>query len=298
MTLREFNKYGGTVPACMRALAKQRIAAGGAMGLEKKRYVLLLVSSIVYDSFKRLGSGKLRFRKALTKRKHAMRRPVRVSTTSSTARTHLITSIARLAPPSPLKPPVRLATNRTPMTNRTTNKTLMRSAKKNQPKFDANYKQGRFASPAKSPAPPFRVPSTAFNPILPKTPSYPKRIAKWNESVMSINGTPLAFPRHTAVDDDDAATVVSSERGSHAIIRKDHTHDNLSSRSSSSTAHSTTFTGPTITIPTAKGQVLQFDPISMSPGSFEKLPGLTDSAKKHAKDEMMRIVQNLAKWHI
>lgn len=298
MTLKEFDKYGGTIPACVQALFKQRIAAGGAMGLEKKRYVLLLISSIVYDSFEQLGGGKLRFRKELTKRRHAIRRTVRVSTMNDDARTRLITSIARLAPPSPLKPHTRFATNRTPMTNRTANKTLMRSAKKNQPKFDANSKQGRFASPAKSPAPPFRIPSTAFNPVLPKTPSYPKRIARWNESVMSINGTPLAFPRHVAVDDDDAATIVSSERGSHAITRKDHTHDNFSSRSSSSTAHSTSFTGPTITIPTAKGQVLQFDPISMSPGSFEKLPGLTDSAKKLAKDEMMRIVQNLAKWHI
>jgi hypothetical protein len=186
------------------------------------------------------------------------------------------------------------------MVNRTalTKKTLMHSAKKDQPKFEVNYKQGRFASPTKSTTPPFRIPSTAFNPVLPKTPSYPKRIAKWNESVMSINGTPLAFPRHAAVDDDDAATVVSSERGSHVIIRKEHPNDNFSSRSSSSTAHSANITYPTITIPSTKGQVLQFDPISMSPGSFEKLPGLTDSAKKHAKDEMMRIVQHLAKWHI
>jgi hypothetical protein len=213
---------------------------------------------------------------------------------NNTARTHLTTSIARLAPPSPLKPHARPVTNR--MANQVaTNKTPMRSAKKHQPKFEANSKQGRFASPTKSTAPPFRVPSTAFDPVLPKTPSYPKRIAKWNESVISINGTPLAFPKQ---DDDDAATVVDSERGSHAAIRKEHTHENFSSRSSSSTIHSTSFTGPTITIPTTKGQVLQFDPISMSPGSFEKLPGLTDSAKKHAKDEMMRIVQNLAKWHI
>ena len=183
------------------------------------------------------------------------------------------------------------------MTNRTANKTLIRSAKKNRTRIEGNHKQGRFASPTKSPAP-FCVPSTAFNPVLPKTPLYPKRIAKWNESVVSINGTPLAFPRRGGMDDDDAATVVSSERGSHGITRKEHTHDDVSSRSSSSTAHSTSFTCPTISIPTTKGQVLQFDPISMSPGSFEKLPGLTDSAKKHAKDEMMRIVRNLAKWHI
>jgi hypothetical protein len=38
---------------------------------------------------------------------------------NNTARAHLIASIARLAPLSPLKPHARLATNRTPMTNRT-----------------------------------------------------------------------------------------------------------------------------------------------------------------------------------
>jgi len=298
MTLREFDKYGGTVAAGVQALCKQRIAAGEAIGLEKKRYILLSLFSTIFDLFGLLGSGKLRFRMELIQRKLAMRRIVRILAMNNTVRMRLITYTARLAPASPLKPHMRLATNRTPMANRTANKTLMRSVKKNQPKHEANYKQGRFASPTKPPAPPFRLPSTAFNPVLPKTPSYPKRIAKWNESVMSINGSPLAFPRHGAMDDDDAATVVSSERGSHAIICKEGAHDNFSSRLSSSTVGSTSFTGPTITIPTTKGQVLRFDPVSMSPGSFEKLPGLTDSAKKHAKDEMMRIVQNLAKWHI
>jgi hypothetical protein len=79
MTLREFDKYGGTVAACVQALCKQRIAAGEAIGLEKKRRVLLIVSSTVFDSFERLESGKLQSRKELTKRKPATRRTVRVS---------------------------------------------------------------------------------------------------------------------------------------------------------------------------------------------------------------------------
>jgi Nbl1 / Borealin N terminal len=54
MTLREFDKYGGTVPACVQALCKQRIAAGEEMGLERKRYDLLLVSSSIFDSCGRL----------------------------------------------------------------------------------------------------------------------------------------------------------------------------------------------------------------------------------------------------
>jgi hypothetical protein len=78
MTLREFGKHGGTVAACVQALCKQRIAAGEPMGLEKKRCILLLVSCTIFDSFGRLGSGKPRSRKELTKSKHALRRIVRV----------------------------------------------------------------------------------------------------------------------------------------------------------------------------------------------------------------------------
>src|SRR5260370_14199170 len=51
MTLREFDRYGGTITACVQALCKQRIAAGEEMGLDRKRYVLLLVPYIVFDSF-------------------------------------------------------------------------------------------------------------------------------------------------------------------------------------------------------------------------------------------------------
>jgi len=78
MTLREFDKYGGTVAACVQALCKQRIAAGEAMGLEKKRCILLLIFCTIFDSFGRLGSGKQRSRMELTKSKHATRRTVRV----------------------------------------------------------------------------------------------------------------------------------------------------------------------------------------------------------------------------
>jgi hypothetical protein len=50
MTLREFDKYGGTVAACVQALCKQRIAAGEEKGLDRKRYVLIIVSSTIIDS--------------------------------------------------------------------------------------------------------------------------------------------------------------------------------------------------------------------------------------------------------
>jgi len=49
MTLREFGKYGGTVATCVQALCKQRIATSEAMGLEKKRSVLSLVYSTIFD---------------------------------------------------------------------------------------------------------------------------------------------------------------------------------------------------------------------------------------------------------
>ena len=54
-----------------------------------------------------------------------------------------------------------------------------------------------------------------------------------------------------------------------------------------------------ITIPTKDGHLLEFDPLQTSPGAFDALEGISDSAKKHAKEDMGRLVQGaLSKWKI
>lgn len=54
-----------------------------------------------------------------------------------------------------------------------------------------------------------------------------------------------------------------------------------------------------VTIPTKDGHLLEFDPLQTSPGTLDALEGISDSAKKQAKEEMGRLVQTaLSKWKI
>ncbi|KAF8548925.1 hypothetical protein OG21DRAFT_1479034 [Imleria badia] len=54
-----------------------------------------------------------------------------------------------------------------------------------------------------------------------------------------------------------------------------------------------------VSIPTRDGHLLEFDPLSTSPRSLDKLVGITDSAKKQAKEEMARLVKEaVRKWVI
>lgn len=57
--------------------------------------------------------------------------------------------------------------------------------------------------------------------------------------------------------------------------------------------------GPTVQVPVKDGAVLELDPLTASPGALDAVPGLSDSAKKVARDEMARLVSGaLAKWSI
>ncbi|KAG8214888.1 hypothetical protein J3R82DRAFT_10059 [Butyriboletus roseoflavus] len=54
-----------------------------------------------------------------------------------------------------------------------------------------------------------------------------------------------------------------------------------------------------VSIPMKDGHLLEFDPLSTSPRALDKLVGITDSAKKQAKEEMARLVKEaVRKWVI
>ncbi|KAG6844609.1 hypothetical protein H0H87_005543 [Tephrocybe sp. NHM501043] len=54
-----------------------------------------------------------------------------------------------------------------------------------------------------------------------------------------------------------------------------------------------------VAIPTKDGHLLEFDPLQTSPGALDALEGISDSAKKHARVEMGRLVQQAVdKWKI
>jgi len=67
----------------------------------------------------------------------------------------------------------------------------------------------------------------------------------------------------------------------------------LSSLSSSSSARAV------VAISTSDGHVLEFDPLQTSPRALDALVGITDSAKRQAREEMARLVQAAVnKWSI
>jgi hypothetical protein len=54
-----------------------------------------------------------------------------------------------------------------------------------------------------------------------------------------------------------------------------------------------------VAVPTRDGHLLEFDPLLTSPGALDMLEGLTDSAKKQAKEDMSKLVQAaVAKWTV
>ena len=54
-----------------------------------------------------------------------------------------------------------------------------------------------------------------------------------------------------------------------------------------------------VAVPTRDGHLLEFDPLLTSPGALDKLEGITDSAKKQAKDDMSKLVKAaVAKWTV
>ncbi|CAE6455252.1 hypothetical protein ACGC1H_004529 [Rhizoctonia solani] len=54
-----------------------------------------------------------------------------------------------------------------------------------------------------------------------------------------------------------------------------------------------------VMLPTASGEVLELDPLVASPGAVDALEGISDSAKKMAKEEMVRFVtEAVAKWNV
>lgn len=54
-----------------------------------------------------------------------------------------------------------------------------------------------------------------------------------------------------------------------------------------------------VMLPTASGEVLELDPLQASPGAVDALEGISDSAKKMAKEEMVRFVtEAVARWKV
>jgi hypothetical protein len=152
--------------------------------------------------------------------------------------------------------------------------------------------------------------------------------------MLSINGSPLANPYELGlewlaegdvVDDGGPNRPVLKRTASNIVIRRDpsfvvasntsgtlnhhqagrsrsdsQSHPNSNSRAGGGIAASNSgHMAARVAVPTRDGHLLEFDPLLTSPGTLDKLEGITDSAKKQAKEDMSKLMQAaVAKWTV
>jgi len=76
-------------------------------------------------------------------------------------------------------------------------------------------------------------------------------------------------------------------------------HSRSNSRAGGIAAPNSGHMAARVAVPTRDGHLLEFDPLLTSPGALDKLEGITDSAKKQAKEDMSRLVKAaVAKWNV
>ncbi|KAL5482783.1 hypothetical protein ACEPAI_9378 [Sanghuangporus weigelae] len=334
ITMGEFaDKYNGDINACLRGLQRER--QGGEPTLDsasrKRKWK---------DTEDPLVSGNSESPRA----PKTGSSPLKLLLNKS----RMMVDIARVASPVKMDAAklLKARLNKTPKSIRTTRNLYPHLGPNSPSKPSSSRPMSRFMSPTKasssrnvSASSTSRVPSSNFNPVLPKAPAYP-RLPRKDESVMSVNGSPLAFPLPRERERDAIPDTIGERdevtdrhhpfkfnRQQSIVIRKasafstgsneNHiprsqspsraAHSSSGSSTSMSSVPSTTdgsVLGPAhpsafMRVPTKDGLVLEFDPFSTSPAELDALEGITNSAKKQAREDMTRLVQTaLERWKI
>ena len=101
-----------------------------------------------------------------------------------------------------------------------------------------------------------------------------------------------------------SASDTSNGLNHHHRVERSRSNGNLQSQTQPQLVQSRSDSHPAsmaarVAVPTRDGHLLEFDPLLTSPGALDKLEGITDSAKKQAKDDMSKLVQAaVAKWTV
>lgn len=117
-------------------------------------------------------------------------------------------------------------------------------------------------------------------------------------------GAPSSFGSHSRSTSQASTLVGTSQspiepQGSFSMDKEHRNQPTVSERASADDP----FAGPSfsalVSVQTKDGHVLEFNPLQTSPEELDALEGITDSAKKQAKDDMARMIQaTFQKWKI
>ncbi|KAJ6508877.1 hypothetical protein C8R45DRAFT_893749 [Mycena sanguinolenta] len=377
MKMRDFGaKYNGNIQAALRGVQREKFAAAGATEIDKSTRKRKWVASQDDASEKAAKNARLTV--------SPQKKPGSSTGPGTAQRARNLAAKASTLPrsfgsPSPQKFRAPFNTNASTHSPRPIPRAPLSPSKLKQ---------------ANNPPPRSRVPSiTTFNPMVPKTPGYPSgsiRLPRKNESMLSVNGSPIANPYEVWQGDGDASAPLAPARTlkrtkSSITIQwdpsyTDSSHSHTPSQSSlyqssssmSSLDGNTTINAPPsqphqplahphlhhghtksqtqflqfkfpqmppqtqsqsqptsshsqpteptaaatpaarqplshtrsqstmpVTLATKDGYKLLFDALQTSPGEIDALEGISDSAKKQAREEMRMLVRAAVdKWTI
>ncbi|PCH40246.1 hypothetical protein WOLCODRAFT_98569 [Wolfiporia cocos MD-104 SS10] len=335
ITLREFARYGGDVQECVRGLRRARLGAeepAPDRSTRKRKWV-------AEQDAKAESSAQAAAREAEAESSRGVKSARTVIATTATPKKKVgypsgLGSAQRPRFAVPKTPGTRIpsAAMASPSPHR-----AAASRPTHLPRIPP-----RATTPSKLPTPSeplhtklARPPSVnVFNPSLPLSqPRWPRK----DESMLSVNGSPLKNPfqlgldgylKTVAGDDGDGGPESEGNEGESArkrprlqkssiIIRQ----SSLSQPHSRANSNSTANTGGSraedvqngedaqnsalpalsalVSVPTLDGHVLEFDPWQTSPAEIDALQAISDDAKQQAKEDMARLIQAaVERWKI
>ncbi|KAI0689072.1 hypothetical protein BC835DRAFT_279826 [Cytidiella melzeri] len=339
MTMRDFAKYNGDIKKAVQGI--QAESYGQVEGIDRTTRKRKWIESQEQEA-EQLGS-----KTAVGEDGSKPMKNARMTSASPKKPSNTAANPARARLPNIMKTPShmrtanRIPSARTPSPHKSAMPRPLPSAFPTSRPTSPTKTKIPFASPSKPRLP--TAPSTShFNPSIAgsSSSSYPRWPRK-DESMLSVNGSPIANPlnldlstwlsRNRELDNDEPESMRGKagqgaqghNRATSIVVRSTSSStypgsSHLRSNSNSAVPHMNgKFSGfvPTrstpkpdaaekpvaalVSVPTADGHLLEFDPFRTSPGEIDALEGITHSAKKKAKDDMRSLVkQAVERWRI
>ncbi|QRW27001.1 hypothetical protein RhiXN_01596 [Rhizoctonia solani] len=317
LTVGEFaDKYNGSISECLQGMAQARLESTGdadlAGGKRKWQASQNTETAAVPD---KEGSRAPKAARKVAPPSSAVRRIVPAGSRTPSANRTLHSNPNPNPNPTPSRPrlnatPLRKA----PALSRTTTvpaSPFRGGPSGTQPGYNATTRSvSQPVIPTASTKPPT---SATFAPVMP--PSAPLTLGDRDEANRCLVSTAQQFSiyyftriRHPSASSTSTLVSYDVPSSTSSTLNSQHSAKHLTSAPSTSQSQLDIPRTPSkirrtasalVMLPTTSGEVLELDPLVASPGAVDALEGISDSAKKMAKEEMVRFVtEAVAKWNV